>query len=86
MEALTIRAASPESARDILNALSDFPAELVELGFSSTVVVSLEGDAQIASMLNALQNYFTERTAGAAQLEYNGNSYVMHSPSEPGGL
>ena len=84
METLTIRAASPESAQAILDALADFPAELVEMGFSSTVVVSLGGDAQIVSVLSALQKFVTERAAGAAQVEFNGTSYVMHPEPEPG--
>jgi len=82
METLTIRAVSPESARSVLNALAEFPAELVETSYGSSVVISLGGDAEIVSVLNALQAYVTARAAGAAQVEFNGTSYVMHPERE----
>jgi len=86
METLTIHAATAKSADEMLEALADFPAELVESGGSSMVVVDLGGDAQIVGVLNALQQYVTERAAGAAHVEFNGTNYVMHPEPEPGGL
>jgi len=38
------------------------------------------------AVLNALQEYVTERADGAAQVEFNGHSYVVHPEPEPGGL
>ena len=86
METLTIHAASARSAQKMLAALTEFPAELVENDGSCMVVVNLGGDAQIVGVLNALQQYVTQRAAGAAQVEFNGNSYAMHPEPEPGGL
>jgi hypothetical protein len=84
METLTIHAASARSAQQMLAALTEFPAELVENGDGCMVVVNLGGDAQIVGVLNALQRYVTKRGVGAAQVELNGNSYVMHPEAEPG--
>jgi hypothetical protein len=84
METLTIHAASARSAQKMLAALTEFPAELVENGDGCMVVVNLGGDAQIVGVLHALQQYVTERGAGAAQVEFNGNSYAMHPEPEPG--
>jgi hypothetical protein len=88
METLTIHAASDRSAREMLEALNDFPAELVQAGDSSMVVVDLGGDAQIVGVLSALQEYVTNRGDGAAHVEFNGTNYVMHPEPEPepGGL
>ena len=88
METLTIHAASDRSAREMLDALNDFPAELVRDGDGCMVVVDLGGDAQIAAVLNALQEYVTQRAAGVAHVEFNGTKYVMHPEPElePGGL
>jgi hypothetical protein len=85
METLTIHAASSQSAQKILAALTEFPAELVENGDGCMVVVNLGADAQIVGVLHAIQQYVTERAAGAAQVEFNGNSYVMHPEPEPAG-
>jgi hypothetical protein len=84
METLTIHAASPESAQEMLAALSGFPAELTEIGDSHLVVIPLgAADAEIVGVLNALQVYVTARGDGAAQVEFNGHNYVMHPEPEP---
>jgi len=82
MKTLTIHAASAQSAQGMLEALDDFPAELVEAGESCMVVVDLGGDAQIVGVLSALQHYVTERASGAARVEFNGTNYVMHPEPE----
>ena len=87
MKTLTIHAASPESAHEMLGALSGFPAELTETADDYVVVIPLGGaDAEIVAVLNALQGYVTDRASGAAKVEFNGHSYVMHPEAEPGGL
>jgi hypothetical protein len=87
MKTLTIHAASAESAREMLAALSGFRAELTEIEDSYLIVIPLDGaDAEIVGVLNALQEYVTGRADGAAQVEFNGHSYVMHPEPEPGGL
>jgi hypothetical protein len=82
METLTIQAASAESARGMLAALSVFEAELVESADGRReIVVSLgRDDSQIVAVLNALERYVTERASGPARVELNGRTYVM----EPG--
>jgi hypothetical protein len=88
MKTLTIHAASSKSAVEMLEALNDFPVELVETGGSCMVVVDLGGDAQIVGVLNALQQYVTERAAGVTHVEFNGTNYAMHPEPDlqPGGL
>lgn len=84
METITIRAASPESARGMLAALSRFRAERVRRadGFYE-VVISMKGETgEIVAILNALEEYVTARAAGPARLELGGRSYVM-DPEEP---
>jgi hypothetical protein len=79
MENLRIDAASPESAHAMLAKLSEFETELVESPRGYQVVVALKGnDADIVGVLNALQQYVTERSDGPARVELSGRSYVMH--------
>lgn len=82
METLTIQAASAESARGMLAALSVFEAELVETpdGRREVVVTLAGNDSEIVAVLNALERYVTERASGPARVELNGRAYVM----EPG--
>src|SRR5262245_66623261 len=82
MQTMMIHAASAESAREILAALSPFEAKLVDMGDKHMVVVDLRRDAQIVGVLNALQQYVTERGDGAAQLDFNGQRYVMRPEPE----
>jgi hypothetical protein len=83
MEALTIQAANPESGRAMLEALSAFRAELMKDDGRCEVVVHLgRGDSEIVAVLNALEQYVTERGSGPAQVELDGHSYVMHPVPE----
>jgi hypothetical protein len=78
MDRLTIHAASPESGRAMLAALSDFHAELLESSDGCQVVVRLDkDDAKITAVLRALEDYITERSSGPARVELNGQVYVM---------
>ena len=80
METLRIHAASPESGRAMLVALSAFPAELVESADGCEVVVGLaRGDGEVVAVLNALEQYVTERASGPARVEVDGHRYVMHA-------
>jgi hypothetical protein len=82
MDRLTIHAASPESGRAMLTALSAFRAELLESSEGCQVVVSLNrDDAEIAAVLSALEKHVTERSRGPARVELNGRSYVMNPAS-----
>ncbi len=86
METLTIQAASRESARAMLAALSEFQAELIEtVDGRCEVVVNLgRGDREIVAVLSALEAYVTQRARGPARLELNGRNYVMHPEQESG--
>jgi hypothetical protein len=87
METLTIQAASPQSARAMLAALSGFEAELIEAtdGRCEVVVTLARGDREVVAVLNALEEYVTERARGPARLELNGRNYVLHPESDGGG-
>lgn len=81
MDKLTIHAASPQSGRAMLAALSGFRAELLEGPEGCQVIVTLDNDsAAITAVLHALEEYITERSSGPARVELNGRAYVMHSP------
>jgi hypothetical protein len=78
VQTLNIVAASPESARALINALSDFDAELIEGsegGFE--VMVRLGRDhTQTIAVLNALERFVTERER-SARVTLDGREYVM---------
>jgi t-SNARE complex subunit (syntaxin) len=84
VETLTIRAATPATGRAMLAALAEFRAELSESSDGREVIVSLgRTDAEIVRVLNALERCVIERGDGAAQIELNGKSYVLHpAPSD----
>ena len=83
MDRLTIHAASPQSGRAMLAALSGFHAELLQSSEGCQVVVTLDqDDAKIAAVLSALEEYVTERSSGPARVELNGTAYVMHPVPE----
>ena len=81
MERLRIHPRSRESAQEMLAALSEFHAELLENAEGYEVVVTLgrdgKGDEQIVAVLNALEQYITARAPGPARLELGERSYVM---------
>jgi hypothetical protein len=79
MKQLSIDAASPESASEMVAALSSFRAELVDGPGGPQVIVALDGnDADIVAVLNALQQYVTARADGPARVELDEKQYVMH--------
>ena len=79
METLRIRAATPQTGRAMLAALSSFRAELLESADGCEVVVSLgRGDEEIIAVLNALEHYVTERANGPARVKVYGKSYLLH--------
>lgn len=84
MERLTIKAATPETGRAMLAALSEFHAELLESADGCEVVVTLgrngRDDRDIVAVLNALEQYVTERRR-PARVEFHGQDYAMHPES-----
>jgi hypothetical protein len=66
----------------MLAALSSFRSELVESADGYEVVVGLpRGDGEVVAVLNALEQYVTER-GSSAQVEVDGHMYVMHPAPE----
>jgi hypothetical protein len=87
LETLTIHAAGAESAREMLAALSGFQAELVQVADGDAVAIALGGnDGEVVAVLNAIQQYVTERADGPARLDFDGHCYLMHREPEPDGL
>jgi len=80
VEGIMIHPASPESAREIIAALSRFHPELIEAPDGHyEVVIGLDGDdREIVAVLNALEEYVTGRAPGPTRLELDGHRYVMH--------
>jgi hypothetical protein len=78
VQTLSILAASPESARGLIEALAEFDAELVQASDGSyAVTVRLDGDhSETIAVLNALERVVTER-ARSARITLNGRQYVM---------
>jgi hypothetical protein len=80
MQMLNIVAVSPESARGLVDALSDFDVELIQAtdgGYEVTVTLGAS-DREIVEVLNALEQYVNTRST-LARLSLNGRDYVMHS-------
>jgi hypothetical protein len=83
MQAITIDAASEDSARSLLEVLSAFDAELVDSPDGGRqVVVPLTSDRRIVDVLNALERYVSERANGPARLELEGRRYTLHPEHE----
>ena len=80
MRRLTIQAASPQSARGFLNALTEFRA--VPIKGDLGVTVQLRSDEEIISVLNALEEYVTQRAHGPAQIDLDGQRYTLHALPE----
>jgi hypothetical protein len=80
MQKLAIEAATRESARDLLAALSAFRASLLESdqGPCRVEVTLGRGDREIVELLNAIEQYVTDRNVGAARIQLNERTYTIH--------
>jgi hypothetical protein len=78
VQTLHILAASPASARGLVDALRDFEVELRRTSDGGYEVrVQLEGDdRETIAVLNALERHVNERAA-RAHLTLNGREYVL---------
>lgn len=86
MQTLTIEAATPDSALALHQALSGFRAELrvTDDGRSYVEVALGQSDREIVEVLNAIEDYVTQRAAGPARIGLNGHTYALHAvPSSP---
>lgn len=81
MQSLTIHAASPSTGRAILTALSAFETEMLQDGDGHCEVAVRLGrdDSEVVAVLNALEQYVTERANGPARVDFNGRRYVMYA-------
>ena len=80
MRKLTIEAKGLESAHGFLEALSGFRAEIVEAGDRYLISIELADDAEIVSVLNAIENHVGRRGRGAAVLDLDGRRYLSATP------
>ena len=80
MRTLTIKAANLESARGFLSGLAGFRAELLEAedGSFDVTITLARGDREIIALLNALEDYVTERGQGPAEVDLSGRTYKLH--------
>jgi hypothetical protein len=83
MQSLTIEAATPDTAFALRDALSEFRAELrVTVDGRSYVEVTLgQSDLEIVEVLNAIEDYVTQRAAGLAgreRIAFNGRKHALH--------
>jgi hypothetical protein len=79
MRMLTIEASSPQSARDLYQALATFDAEMVDGGDGiRSVTVPLADHRQIAAVLSAIHQYVVERDCSPARIDLDGDCYVLH--------
>jgi hypothetical protein len=83
MQTLTIEAVTPDTALALRDALSGFHAELrVTVDGRSYVEVTLgQSDLEIVEVLNAIEDYVTQRAAGLADREriaLDGRKYALH--------
>jgi hypothetical protein len=83
MQTLTIEAVTPDSAFSLRDALSGFRSELrvTEDGRSYVKVTLGQSDLEIVEVLNAIEDYVTQRAAGLAggeRIASNGPKYALH--------
>lgn len=85
MQTLTIEAITREGARDLHAALSGFQSRLWESddGPCRVEVTLGRGDREIVDLLNAIEQYVTERRSGAACVRLNDRSYMIHAAQAP---
>ena len=85
MQTLTIKAVTLESAHGFMSGLAGFHAELLEDQDGSYLVeIALgRGDGQIIALLNALEDYVTQRGQGPAEVGLAGRTYRLHPTDAP---
>ena len=79
MQTLTIRAVSPQSARALLHALSEFHVELAKADGRRELTVTFSHEREIVAVLHVLAQYVNERETGPARISLEGRDYTMHS-------
>lgn len=78
MHTLTIGAASLPSARDFLDSLDGFQAELVESTPGRYEVrIVLKGGRELHAALHAIDMHVTGRADGPIRLDFDGQRYTL---------
>jgi hypothetical protein len=87
MQTLTVKARTLESAHGFLSGLGRFDAVLQEANDGSYLIeITLGGpDCEIIAVLNALEDYVTNRGREPAEVELAGRTYKMHPTDPPRG-
>ncbi len=81
MRALTIEARSIESANGLYNALARFQPELLgseDEGYRIAVELG-SFDRQVVAVLDAIEEYVSERHDGPACVDLDGRRYTLHA-------
>ena len=78
MQTLTIRAATPQSARALLEALSEFHVELANADGRRELTVTLSHEGEMIAVLNALAQSVNEGKTGPARISLEGRDYTFH--------
>ena len=80
MQMLTIEATSLDSAQRLYSALSVFHPELLtDEGGDYRVSVALADDRNTLAVLNALEQYVTDRDDGPARFDLNGHGHTLYA-------
>ena len=84
MRAFTVEARSLESAQALYDALSAFRPGLSgddRAGYRVSVALP-NGDRDVVAVLNAVQQFVTERNDGPAQVDLEGRGYTLHPDAD----
>lgn len=81
METMSVEAASRESVLGLHQALAGYRADLREPdGGPPCIEIEMRGsDRELVEVLNAIEEYITQRSCGPARLMLNGRKYTLHA-------
>lgn len=77
MKTLSIEAPTAETAQSLRRALADFEPKVIE---EERFVVRIDlANADVGSVLSAIQNYVASCQAGSALIDLDGRTYMMEA-------
>jgi hypothetical protein len=79
MKTLSIEARTAETAESLRRALADFEPEVIEQDTETFVVGVDLADAEVGSVLSAIQHYVASCQAGSALIDLDGDTYIMEA-------
>ena len=79
VQAITIEAATPDSAQELCTALSEFRTDLIAGDGGRRVRVELgRSNREVVGVLNAIDHYFSRRSERApVRITFGGRSYAL---------